>query len=375
MATTIQSSPQLYTFSGNNLIWVFSSNQTAQPNFSFIVEVVLNSVVIGTHEVFLEQNNYAKIDVQTIVDSAISYDDQTIDETIGGVIQTPPNLYLNVKEKYGSPATIQSTTATSTIYLLKGTLPFEDFVNYDYTDFKVGTTSKRFLTDSPLLTDFGTFGILIDDPSAILDTKLVVTINGVNRDITYSNGSRLIFFNINNTTLLAAGFTQPQIDADSRISFYVKNVDSGFNISETKTIYRVECSNFINKLTFINRYSIPEQFVFRQHERYSYNATATSYEKRQGTWVGNAFVLSPLNSGFKPIQTIRTGTLELFTEIIPTELAAYLLTEINSSPYIVLNNTSLFIAAQSFEIPNENDDVKQISVRGKLANSYKSNRI
>jgi hypothetical protein len=375
MATTIQSSPQLYTFSGNNLIWVFSSNQTAQPNFSFIVEVVLNSVVIGTHEVFLEQNNYAKIDVQTIVDSAISYDDQTIDETIGGVIQTPPNLYLNVKEKYGSPATIQSTTATSTIYLLKGTLPFEDFVNYDYTDFKVGTTAKRFLTDSPLLTDFGTFGILIDDPSAILDTKLVVTINGVNRDITYSNGSRLIFFNINNTTLLAAGFTQPQIDADSRISFYVKNVDSGFNISETKTIYRVECSNFINKLTFINRYSIPEQFVFRQHERYSYNATATSYEKRQGTWVGNAFVLSPLNSGFKPIQTIRTGTLELFTEIIPTELAAYLLTEINSSPYIVLNNTSLFIAAQSFEIPNENDDVKQISVRGKLANSYKSNRI
>jgi hypothetical protein len=375
MATTIQSSPQLYTFSGNNLIWVFSSNQTAQPNFSFIVEVVLNSVVIGTHEVFLEQNNYAKIDVQTIVDSAISYDDQTIDETIGGVIQTTPNLYLNVKEKYGSPATIQSTTATSTIYLLKGALPFENFVNYDYTDFKVGTTAKRFLTDSPLLTDFGTFGILIDDPSAILDTKLVVTINGVNRDITYSNGSRLIFFNINNTTLLAAGFTQPQIDADSRISFYVKNVDSGFNISETKTIYRVECSNFINKLTFINRYSIPEQFVFRQHERYIYNATATSYEKRQGTWVGNAFVLSPLNSGFKPIQTIRTGTLELFTEIIPTELAAYLLTEINSSPYIVLNDTSIFIAAQGFEIPNENDDVKQISVRGKLANSYKSNRI
>ena len=373
MATTIVSSPQLYTLSGNNLIWVFSSSQTAQPNFSFIVEVYLNGINIGTHELFLEQNNISKIDVQTIVDSSISYLEQTIDESLPIVFQTPAELYLDISEKYGSSPTIQSTISSSTIYLLKGALAFEDFVNFDYTDFLIGSSTKRFLTENPLITDFGTFGIILND-LASTDIYLQVTINGVSKFEALDLGL-LIFINLNNTTLLAMGFTQPQIDADNKIYFKIWDSIFDIDLSETKTIHRVECSNFINKLTFINRYSIPEQFTFRQHERFSYNATASSYEKRQGSWISGDFVLTALNSGLRPIQTIRTGSLELFTEIIPTELSGYLLTEINSSPYIVLNDTSLFIAAQSFEIPNENDDVKQISVRGKLANSYKSNRI
>ena len=375
MATTIISSPQLYTFTGNPLMWVFSSSQTAQPNFSFIVEVVLNGVVIGTHEVFIENLSSAKIDVQTIVDSYVSYLEQTIDETTIAVAQTLPTLLLNIKEKYGTTPIIQSTLATSTIYLMKGSLELQEFYNWDYNDYTIASDKKKFLTANPLLTDFGTFGIIFDYPAGALIYRLYVTDSNGILKITTPPLGRLMFFNINNATLTAMGYTIAQIAASTLYTYQVYSTSVADFVSEKRTINLLKCSNFTNTLTYINRYSIPEQFVFRQHERYKYKTDASTFEKRIGGWVGSDYILNPLNSGLQPIETTRDGSVELFSEILPNELASYLLTEINTTPYAVLNGQMVFVPTDSFETRNVNDDPTQISIKGKLANGYKSNRV
>jgi hypothetical protein len=56
MAVTIYDEPQLIAPAGNPLVFTFSSNQTAQDNFSFIVELYINSSLHSTHQVFRQFN-------------------------------------------------------------------------------------------------------------------------------------------------------------------------------------------------------------------------------------------------------------------------------------------------------------------------------
>jgi len=382
MATTVSSSPQEISPSGNNLIWVFSSSQSVQPNFSFIVEVVLNGTIIGTHQVFLENLNFAKFNAQVIIDAALSYKSQIINETLITVLQQLSKVHLNIKEKYGTTPIVQSTISTTDIYCYKGSLSLSEFVGYDFNNFVAANTSKRFLTEAKKINNYGTFGIFFKaPPSTVIYYLNVRDDKGTFYSTPIFTGNTndvLMFVNINNTTLLGLGAPQFQIDI---ANFYDIWISDKFPIpevivSETLRVFKEnKCKNFQNKLTFINRYSIPEQFVFTQHERKSFNASSSSYEKRQGEWVGNDFIVNTINSGLSPIQTTRDGTIELFSEILSPKNAAYLLEEINSSPLIVLNDNMLFIVASSFEIPNINDDAKQIIVKGKISNTYVSNRI
>ena len=52
MAISIYDQPQLIAPAGNPLVFTFDSTETAQPNFSFVVEVYINSTLRLTQEVF-----------------------------------------------------------------------------------------------------------------------------------------------------------------------------------------------------------------------------------------------------------------------------------------------------------------------------------
>ena len=67
MAVTINSSPQLFTPSDNPIIWSFSSNATANTNFSYLVEVYVRGSLTGTHQIYPAVGIYSHIDVSDIV--------------------------------------------------------------------------------------------------------------------------------------------------------------------------------------------------------------------------------------------------------------------------------------------------------------------
>ncbi len=72
MAVTISQFPADYTFSDNPLTFVFSSTQTAQANFSFIVETYFNAALVSVDRVFPEVSGYAHIDVSPIVKNLLN---------------------------------------------------------------------------------------------------------------------------------------------------------------------------------------------------------------------------------------------------------------------------------------------------------------
>ena len=65
MAVIIEQEPQDYTTSDNPVTWVFSSDQTAQSNFYFLVDVqvgLTSYTTVEEHRVYPESNDNAHFD-------------------------------------------------------------------------------------------------------------------------------------------------------------------------------------------------------------------------------------------------------------------------------------------------------------------------
>jgi hypothetical protein len=68
MAISFFQEPQLFTPATNPIIWVFSSDQTGQANFSYKVELIINGALFGTYELYPMFDTYAKFDASECID-------------------------------------------------------------------------------------------------------------------------------------------------------------------------------------------------------------------------------------------------------------------------------------------------------------------
>ena len=71
MAVTIYDEPQDISPAGNPLMFTLSSDQTGQDNFSFIIEVYVNSALHSTHQVFRQFGTLSKFDCSGILASTL----------------------------------------------------------------------------------------------------------------------------------------------------------------------------------------------------------------------------------------------------------------------------------------------------------------
>ena len=67
MAVTITNSPQDWTTASNPVVFEFSSTETAQDSFSFMIELQVNGSVHSYHQVFPESANFGKFDCSAIL--------------------------------------------------------------------------------------------------------------------------------------------------------------------------------------------------------------------------------------------------------------------------------------------------------------------
>lgn len=148
MAITVHQNPQDYTPSDNPVVWVFSSNQTIQANFYFLIEVYIDNVVTERHRVYPEQGSRAHFNASFITErkaqanSGNYYDHRTLNE-----------IKIKITEYYSGSA--QSNTTTSNIKFFKARLRKSDFVEYNYQNYVLSSssTSSKFLTLIPRGTD------------------------------------------------------------------------------------------------------------------------------------------------------------------------------------------------------------------------------
>jgi len=121
VAVTINSSPHLFTPSDNPIIWSFSSDATANTNFSYLVEVYVSGSLTGTHQIYPEVGIYSHIDVSDIVKPMIGI--PSINQlTILGNALNNREIYIIVKEYCGTTPTVHSTATSSTINVWKARL-------------------------------------------------------------------------------------------------------------------------------------------------------------------------------------------------------------------------------------------------------------
>ncbi len=149
MAITIYDEPQLIAPAGNPLVFTFSSDQTAQPNFSFIVEVYIDGQLRLTQEVFRQFNTLGRIDVCEAVQSVVANPEITTAIEYNAT-NSMVEYYIKVYEKYGSTPTIQDDDTSATLLAFNGALEYREWVNFNYDDYDPWQTNfAKFLTYFP----------------------------------------------------------------------------------------------------------------------------------------------------------------------------------------------------------------------------------
>lgn len=141
MAITILSSPLSYTPVYNDINFVASSTNVAQPNFNFIVDVKVNGSTVTRHRIPPNPtNNYCLFNAKRIVENYLTqtfaYNFLDVRSWSSGIA----SLALEFREEYGTTPTIGALSATSsTIYCWIASLDHPEFVDYVVTKYRLMT--------------------------------------------------------------------------------------------------------------------------------------------------------------------------------------------------------------------------------------------
>lgn len=310
MAVTIHSSPQAFTPSDNPITWTFSSNQTAQPNFSYIVEIYINGVLDSRNRVFPRAGARAHIDVSEAVSRYVQppVTDQT---TVVSFQENHLPVYIVVRERYGATPAYQASATSGTIRAFKASLTNEGFVGFNYTDYYLFLSNpSKFLTDSPNIIEIKRGGsyflsILADNADSYeanfeLFDENGSTITGADIAIVQTETYNFIQLNFKPSFLIAETLgvvTQTDFDNAAYMEMWITS-GGGDPITEVKRVYFVngDCGANVH-CVWLNRFGGFDCYTFTHNRIDSSNVESGAYEKQFGEWQGNNFVYDPNNSG------------------------------------------------------------------------------
>lgn len=367
MAVTITASPNKYTPSDNPIIWQWSSTATSGANFSFIVEVYVDTVLIGSHQIFREQyslgNGYGHIDVSEIIKPLIPH------AIIGSstVVVDASNyraVYVKIREFYGTTPTFHADATSSIIYPFKACVNPIDFDSWDYTDFKISGTSKRFLTDSPntleiregqdyyvnIITDAVVDqGLFLDfyDANNVLITQYDYT------NIAYS-GYRITQCNLNSNNYVGT-LTQPVLDTVAYVNIYFAD-SNPTALSEVKKItFDRGCANGA-ELIWMNKYGAFDVFNYGHNMIASSDITGKTFEKQYGNWIGTTYTLDSTNSGVHSYFKTANDKVKLVSKYIDSTTQNWLVDSAYISSLVYMMDVvrqKVNIASSSYEESND----------------------
>lgn len=349
MAITILTNPQQITPSDNPVTWSFSSNQTNQPNFYFLVEVYLNTGglsfdLLERHKVYPEVSTSGKIDISSITQR---YCDITKANIIGvETINNNNRFRLEIKEYYGATPVEQSSVTTSSVRCFKAKLNRRGFLNFDYLDYQMraGVNDSKFLTLYPRSES-----IKIRD-----NEKLIMhALTDVNAD-----RANFVYYNYSGNAYNAylVGFIDGVINAFdfglsnlkalnptadySILSYYEINFSS-VNGNSTENL-RVEVDQSCKystgqRLHFLNSLGGIDSFSFNLLGRQNTDVNSFGYERNFGGFDDSGNFSYSLEQG-TAIDYLKefTNTLTLTSDWINQSVQNWLSSELYNSPAVWL---------------------------------------
>jgi len=369
MAITIYDEPQLIAPAGNPLVFTFSSNQTAQPNFSFIVELYVDSQLRLTQEVFRQFNTLGRIDVSEAVQSVISNIIPTT--TIENDASISMVTYaIIVYEKYGTTPTIQASDTSTTLKAINAALEYKDWVNWDYTIYDPNLTQ-----DAVFMTYFPTskralcgmdenFFLGYLEQTASAPVLLYVELLDIQNNTIASDYINItsVEFNILNVgpQVIIANSTITQTDFDDCYRYSVSVDVSGVSFVGPFVIYMdLECKRYDTyRLHWLNKFGSFDSFTFSLVSTEAANVQSYGYQRDPGVWDGTSYTY-PLYAGQAiNFAKTKTETLTLNSDWINQDIQQWLVKSLYDSPLVYLereNGTEF----EPVKVTNSNYTLKQ----------------
>lgn len=353
MAVTIHQEPQAYTPSDNPVIWTFSSDETGQDNFSFLVELYINGALDSRHIVFPQSEEYAYFDASERLyarTGAAGFTNAIVSDAANHA-----EAYITVYEKYGTPATLQDDATSSTITAFKACLGKAEFIDFVYTDHVTSSQHHTFLTDFDrdsftsyagkdlylsIITDEQARTLHIDyyDSSDVLISTQTEAISGI----------KICQINLNPSLITIPSGTA---------YFNVVVKQAGAVRSETVTVQigTLDACDISTHLIWMNKYGAFDQYTFTHNRTEKTGVKRFGYEKQFGGWNGTTYEFNTYDSGQKDYMSTMTDGGEISSEYLTEDLQRSVVKSIES-PFKVIQDSSRY---QEVTISNNSYDNEQ----------------
>ena len=349
MAVTINQEPQLISPVGNYLTFTFDSDQTAQANFSFYVEVYINSSFHSAHTIFPENSANARIDVSGILRTFVSSNipSSSIEEDYSNALT---EYAIIVYERYGTPPINQASATSSTLQIFNGSLRYPEFTlwNYQYYD-------PALILDSLFLTDFPRtekryvrfyenlyLGSFCTTPAPITLFIELFDISGntiasdnyalTQTDFTLINVAPQII--VSNTIIT-------QNDFDQCYRYYVYIDYSGASNTETYFIYMdQDCTRYDPvRLLWLNKYGVWDSFTFKLLSQESTDITSSRYEGEPGACSGAQYNYTLSKGLNRTYHKLAVDKLLINSDWMKEAVQNWLVRELFESPVVYIQQS------------------------------------
>jgi hypothetical protein len=309
MAITIHQNPQRFTPATNPIVWVFSSDQTGQPNFSFKIELIINGALFGTYELYPMQGTFCKFDACEYVRSFVSTQATYFGDFAWVSVDQAVDVQVIIYESYGTPPALEDSQESDGNYVFNGALRYENFYAYNYQQYWLDwsngmqpTFMTTYPTDQKQLTPYREpflVGILAERGPQYYELKLdIYDITGTST-YTYTDIILLDFIvnmlDISPQSMDLNGWTS---GTEWNSCYYyevtliaTKNV-APFNSQSTIPIRLYldqSCSRFEDmRLYWMNKFGVIDQYTFNKLSIHSTSINSYDYQVQQGAW-GDGF--------------------------------------------------------------------------------------
>ena len=379
MAVTIQTNPQAFTTASNPVVFTFESDETAQANFSYIVELYIDGALHSTHQVFPQFGELAKFNASEAVRSTLASPLITNGSLTTNYNTAISSVYIIVSEKYGTPPAIQLDATSNAIFVFNGALRHPDWIDFGFKDYDVSTTNNLtpgvlFLTSWPRtrktfcgMNEKIFLGFISSDTSFDVRFRLYDSTNTL--IVSYNVG--LTFNDLTvvdcspstimaNTTITAGNFA-----AAAYYDVRARGTGGGiFNgSSEEYRIYiDTECHRYeTRRLHWLNKFGVWDSFTFTLVSIDSTNVSSSGYSRESGVWDGTAYTYPLYQGQATTYSKTAKDNLILNSDWINEEVQKWLVRELYESPNVYLEQGENF---EPVNVVNQNYQFKQRRVNG-----------
>jgi hypothetical protein len=259
MAITINSQPVGTIPAYNDIIYIASSDKTAQANFSYIADLYLNGAVTKTHRMKVPANPTYGVGVFNFGRIVENYINTNFDLNLTAVTQCLDSIVtIEVKfgEEYGlssSGTTVYTNLATSnTVPVYPGAFDWEDYIDEEatsFTSYRSSNSSRLFLSNSPAYKKVYN-----------AEKEYVYAINRTSGDIYYFNvntydstGGILGTYRINNPYQARSNYYDRMVRCPAGWNLndisYTTTLGSAPILKSTVSYYEIFCTNFAGTTT------------------------------------------------------------------------------------------------------------------------------